>query len=437
MIVLIALAGLSIWGTIVESKYDARTAQELVYHSTLMYFTIALLGINLLFVMLDRWPWKKRHIPFLLAHIGIIMMIIGSYITREWGVDGTMAFRIGQTRNWVSTSDTYLNLYYSKDGNLFLPQSLLSKKVNFFKNPPEVEPLVFEPKKDIKLKVTAYAPYALREEKVIESNDFSAGPAIRFVLQNQFTSVTDWVLNSGVNGGVKQFGPARVVLVEGKWMESQGNEIQLRPKGSGKTIEYRIYSKKHKMQSGLIRPGESFVTPWMQMNFRVLKYLAKGQSEILYKEIERPTDRSIDAIQVDLNGKNKWVGLNSFARFYNSDGSAYIVSYANNKLSVGLEMTLKEFRVGRYPGSGMAKSYESEVEVQGKTHLISMNEPLKMNGFTFYQSSFQENERGEPVLSILSVNYDPGRFLKYVGSILLVLGAIVLFYSKNRKRRWD
>jgi cytochrome c biogenesis protein ResB len=99
-------------------------------------------------------------------------------------------------------------------------------------------------------------------------------------------------------------------------------------------------------------------------------------------------------------------------------------------------MKLKNFSVGRYPGTMMAMSYESVVDVAGQEHVISMNEPLKHAGFTFYQASFQEDESGKPFLSVLSVNYDPGRWIKYLGSIILVLGIILLFYEKNKKRSW-
>ena len=93
----------------------------------------------------------------------------------------------------------------------------------------------------------------------------------------------------------------------------------------------------------------------------------------------------------------------------------------------------------RYQGTMRAASYESDVQVKqngvsGEKTTISMNEPLKYNGFTFYQSSFQQDDFGRPTMSILSVNRDPGRPWKYLGSLLIVLGAIHLFYFKRRKK---
>ena len=60
VIIIITLIALSTWGTIVESNYDARTAQEVVFHSPLMSFVLFLLVINLLFSMMKKFPWQKK-----------------------------------------------------------------------------------------------------------------------------------------------------------------------------------------------------------------------------------------------------------------------------------------------------------------------------------------------------------------------------------------
>ena len=48
-----------------------------------------------------------------------------------------------------------------------------------------------------------------------------------------------------------------------------------------------------------------------------------------------------------------------------------------------------------------------------------MNEPLYFQNYTLYQSSYETNERGEPITSVFSVNYDPGRSIKYFGAICI------------------
>ena len=48
-----------------------------------------------------------------------------------------------------------------------------------------------------------------------------------------------------------------------------------------------------------------------------------------------------------------------------------------------------------------------------------------------------EDARPRPTVSIFSVNRDPGRVWKYIGSLLIVLGSIMLFAVKYRKARVD
>src|SRR6185437_9335762 len=108
-------------------------------------------------------------------------------------------------------------------------------------------------------------------------------------------------------------------------------------------------------------------------------------------------------------------------RYFDHD-TAYYVTYRNRLLDLGFDMTLKKFAVGHYQGTDRAKSYRSLVNVPAVGDVsIYMNHPLKYKGYTFYQASFQQNDQGQATTSILSVNRDPGRWMKYLGSLLIVL----------------
>ncbi|MEZ4873832.1 MAG: cytochrome c biogenesis protein ResB [Bdellovibrionales bacterium] len=100
------------------------------------------------------------------------------------------------------------------------------------------------------------------------------------------------------------------------------------------------------------------------------------------------------------------------------------------------KLSWSNLKVGRYPGTNRAATYASDVRVKELGDVnISMNEPLKHKEFYFYQASFQSDESGNPTTSILSVNNDPGRFLKYLGSLLITIGSLWLFYLKKFKAR--
>ncbi|MCB0393199.1 MAG: cytochrome c biogenesis protein ResB, partial [Bdellovibrionales bacterium] len=411
VIIIVAMTILSIWGTLVESKYDAKTAQETVYHGFYMYSTLILLCANLIFSMIERWPWKSRHLPFLLAHFGILILMAGSYVTRVKGVDGSMVFRFGESKNWISIADTYVNVFEEKTSALTVGAPLLSKKVRYMHSGPEEDLTSIELDGE-KMSVTSYYPYAIREDKVEPSEDPSDGPSVRFVLQNSFATISKWVTQSGADVGVANFGPARVLLFKSDWFNGGGNEILLKPaKGRPGHLQYRINSEKHPTKEGFVKAGESIKTPWMDMVLRMLKYEPRSKSVVHYTPLAKPKEGSSEAIQVTFAGTKKWIGLNNYTRFENK-GRVFVVSFANQKVPIGVDMKLKNFEVGRYPGSQMAMSYQSVVEVDGEEHLISMNEPFKKSGFTFYQASFQDDESGKPYLSVLSVNYDPGRILK-------------------------
>ncbi|MEP6603407.1 MAG: hypothetical protein ABJB69_05630 [Spartobacteria bacterium] len=80
----------AIIGTISESTFDAKVARAYVYGAPWFNLWLILLGANLIVSALSRWPWKKHHVAFLVTHLGIITLLIGSLIGRIWGTEGTI-----------------------------------------------------------------------------------------------------------------------------------------------------------------------------------------------------------------------------------------------------------------------------------------------------------------------------------------------------------
>ena len=92
-------------------------------------------------------------------------------------------------------------------------------------------------------------------------------------------------------------------------------------------------------------------------------------------------------------------------------------------------ITLLKFSHDRYLGTDIPKNFSSKIHVRsddGKTDrdvLISMNNPLRYDGMTFYQQSFANNDN----TSILQVVRNPSWLLPYVACILMGLGLLVQF----------
>ena len=86
----------AIAGTIYESSFDAKVARAYVYGAPWFNIWLVLLGANLACSALSRWPWRKHHLAFLITHLGIITLLIGSLIGRIWGIEGTMTLFKGE-----------------------------------------------------------------------------------------------------------------------------------------------------------------------------------------------------------------------------------------------------------------------------------------------------------------------------------------------------
>lgn len=97
---------------------------------------------------------------------------------------------------------------------------------------------------------------------------------------------------------------------------------------------------------------------------------------------------------------------------------------------------LTRFTLSRYPGSASPSSYESQVVVhqggQARSERIYMNNVLDVQGYRFFQSSYDPDERG----TILSVSHDvAGRTISYTGYALLALGLILSLVGPGTRFR--
>lgn len=430
--IIISIAVLTAIGTFVEAKYDAYAAKKLVYDTWYMYLILGSLVVNLTAVMIDRLPWKKRHAAFVLAHIGIIILLAGSVLTWQFGLDGSMRVGIGESNKFVQTPETDVVVYTSFDGDRYT--KTLEKEVDFFRRPPTsdnpFEITTADPDKSIK--IVDYKKYVIPSKKVVEGEKGIAGAGLRFQLQNPNVNVIEWLVQRKPGSTASaNFGPATIYLGEAPAHYTGANEIYLTPRDGG--LDYVVYQKdlKQPLKKGFVKEGDSFDPGYaMSISFRVLRYMEAAVEDWDFQEVSKPTPRTTAAVKVVYGDKENWVMQNDVVKFF-TEGSVYLVNYANRRIDIGTPITLKSFNISRYQGTMRAAAYESVVEVPGVgKHVISMNEPLKFNGLTVYQASFQEEE-GVAVASIFSVNHDPGRFLKYLGSLVLSVGIVLLMWFKH------
>lgn len=428
--IILGLAIITSVGTFVEAKYDAYAARKLVYDTWWMYSIMGLLIVNLLAVMLDRWPWKKRHASFVLAHIGIIVLLFGSWLTMKYGLDGSMRIGIGESNNLVQLPETDLVVYTSFDGDRYT--KTFEEEVDFFKYPPTEKKPKIIPAYESKIEIIDYQKYVLPSKKVIAGEVGKAGAGLRFQLQNPNVNVIEWLVQRKPNAlTTHNFGPAQIHLGAAPTEGRGVNEIFLTPNADG--LKYVVFQKDQKkpLKTGTVKEGDTFDPGFkMALQFRVLRYLPAAAEDWDLQPSERPTPLTTSAVKIRFDGKDHWVLLNDMTKLF-TNNAVYLLTYGNRRVDIGFKLDLVNFEVNRYQGTMRAMAYESVVKIpDGSEHIISMNEPLKHKGLTIYQASFQEEE-GRPVASIFSVNQDPGRFTKYLGSLIISLGIILLMWFKH------
>lgn len=219
----------------------------------------------------------------------------------------------------------------------------------------------------------------------------------------------------------------------------QGNviEFHVAPQG-GDSVRVELYKNDQQVLSQTVVSGESIVTPWMGIKITVgaLKRNANSRTEILPATIQPRSDLPPSAIYLTTAGTSKdqgfWLVEGQFKRV-NILGRDYEVYYGRRTRELPFKINLIEFTKTDYPGTETPMSFASRIKVDGggEDIVVSMNEPLKLKGYTLYQSSY-DIRPGQARASIFSVNNDPGRAVKYAGSIILALGIITFTLMRSR-----
>jgi hypothetical protein len=113
-------------------------------------------------------------------------------------------------------------------------------------------------------------------------------------------------------------------------------------------------------------------------------------------------------------------------------GQTYEIALRFKRIYKPYTIYLEEFHHDVFLGTDKAKNYASDIRLVDPTTgedrevNISMNDPLRYGGETFYQQSFLENDAG----TILQVVRNPAWELPYISCTLVALGMLVHFGIK-------
>ena len=108
VILIASTAGFVIAGTLLESYFQShRFAAYFTYSNP--FFKSLLWGffINILLSSLRRWPFSPRHVPFLITHLGLLMILAGVLIKSYFGTQGHMRIIEGSGSHFLAKPNSY------------------------------------------------------------------------------------------------------------------------------------------------------------------------------------------------------------------------------------------------------------------------------------------------------------------------------------------
>jgi hypothetical protein len=194
---------------------------------------------------------------------------------------------------------------------------------------------------------------------------------------------------------------------------------------------------------GLVKEGDRIE---MDGGFKVTlaRFLPSARQEVTFEPAEVAADENgpdaATEVEVTAGGKTQQVWLKrgdenyGMQEIFTSQGKLTL-SFGHEYLPLDFSLKLLKFTHGLNPGRMGDASFTSSVLLIDphrnirQPREINMNEPLTYGRFTFYQSNFQEMPDGKDA-STLTAAYDPGQFLKYLGSLMICLGTFLMFYVR-------
>ena len=420
-------------GTFIESWYSTDTAKIWIYNAWWFELIMGLFVLNFIGNIFRYRLLRKEKWAVLTIHLSFILILVGAFVTRYIGYEGVMPIREGDSTNTFLSEKTYLTVLI--DGEFeqqalrkkLQKQLLLSQHVDndftitddfkgeeftieyvdFMEN--ATEGLVLDPEGERYLKIVE-ASDGNRHDHYIKEGDVANIHNLLFTLDNPIQGAINIEVKDGEYFISSPFAGSFMRMADqfqGELTTDGQQPLQLRS----------LYSL----------PNFQFVIP---------EPVLRGKFDIVQAE-EQPNARQ-DALrlQISAKGQTKTVSLLG-GKGYSNDpkkvqlgGFDFYLTYGSLPLELPFKIKLNDFIAEKYPGTEKSyASFESKVTVKGEEEIfdydIYMNHVLDYQGYRFFQSSFDPDEKG----TVLSVNHDWwGTYITYAGYILLYLSMMGIFF---------
>ncbi len=425
--------------TFIENDYGTATSKSLIYNSNRFNILHMLLIIVSIGVFLKYKMFSLKKLAVITFHIGFVVVIIGAGVTRFISFEGIMHIREGETTNKML--DTKASIIVNIKNSEYLYNADIPIDFNEISNNDFTEDYEFD-NQVFSVKLKEFIPNAA--EMIVE--DKESGIPIVNLMYLQGESRLDIALKYGER---KIFAGQEFCF----GVKSDSNSVNL--DFINNTLLLSVNDSVSYMEMSDTSVGgypANFNMPlvkgrmfsWTNNKIILTHFIAQGTTKI--QTSSNPEMSPMNALVFDVT-KNSWdssqelivygaSGYNAVPSEINLDGYKFSIAYGPKEIELPISIKLNDFVMTRYPGSESPSSYESHInlisENRNTKHKIFMNSVLDVDGYRFFQSSYDTDEMG----TILSVNHDTyGTLLTYLGYFLLSLGMALSLFSKNTRFR--
>ncbi len=445
-VLMLIFAVASGYATFIENDYGTMTAQAVVYKARWFELLLIVLAINLMINIVRFNMFQKKKFLILLFHVSFLVILIGAAVTRYYGFEGMMHIREGDSSSLLTSDDTYVKaVFTAKDGkkSQYKTPMLMSKMShNSFD-----ASVTLENGNEVELELLEYIPNA--------TNSIVADPNGNAIINMMITTG-----NSGEPVQLKEgayFETASVVLNFGS------NEQFNKPVVDFFVDNDQLYMN-HAMNLKYLHmddqsSGETNASNHSEVtmrtlftaigtNFVVRDFFAHAKQVIVPSTTKsgpmmRASNRDGLRFNVTYNGVTKETvvfgqkGIVGDAQHVDFDDMHIDLTYGAEYIKLPFAIQLVNFDLERYPGSNSPASYASDVILKDSEKGITepfriyMNHVLDHRGYRFFQSSYDQDEKG----TVLSVNNDPGTLPTYIGYLMLTIGIFGSLFMKGRFAR--
>ncbi|EGL8742103.1 cytochrome c biogenesis protein CcsA [Campylobacter jejuni] len=468
--------------TFIESAYGTPTAWAMVYDTFWFEYIQLLLGINLLCGMFRYKMFGLKKLPLMIFHISFLFILVGSAMTRYAGFEGILPIREHTQNSLIESSKTSLRISAIKDGERY---SAVNDR--YIGNLPFANSFKLKLNLGDDQAVLKYKDLILNAHYTYKENN-NSDPLLVLMLSQKGSQGVDVKFEKGeikniegvnfafMNDNVK----APFVKIDENLTLSSSENLHFLSMLDGQNLDLKIGEKANAKErrlyeindisfvvkvaslhaqealEGSNRPQDEsfwlwFKSAWLEVGRTMListfgepqnwknSLLLHFKDFALSNENKNLELTGSNALKLELSYKNENKEFYIFEYtkpiMIELAGQKFFISWALSYEQLPFDIYLRDFVLDRYPGSMSPASYASEITVKNNNenfdYRIFMNNVLDYDGYRFYQSSYDQDEKG----TVLSVNKDPGKIPTYIGYFLLCLGMFMNFLNPHSRFR--